>query len=55
MDAAAWAAGAAAPPVYAVNVTNTGAATSDVVALAFYSTGLPGEPIQVRAWEGRKG
>ena len=27
-------------------VTNTGTVTSDVSALAFFSTGLPGEPIQ---------
>ena len=45
VDAAAWAAGTVAPPMYVVNVTNTGAVTSDVVALAFYSTGLPGEPL----------
>jgi beta-glucosidase len=47
IDAAAWASGTASPPSYAVNVTNTGSVTSDVVALAFYSTGLAGEPIQV--------
>lgn len=46
VDAAAWAAGEAAPPAYAVNVTNTGSVTSDVSVMAFYSTGLPGEPIQ---------
>ena len=48
IDATAWAAGAVAPPAYAVNVTNTGGVPSDVSALAFFSTGLPGEPIQVR-------
>lgn len=46
VDAAEWASGAAQPPSYAVNVTNTGNVASDVSALAFYSTGLPGEPIQ---------
>jgi len=35
----------AAPP-FAVNVTNTGAAAADVSALAFVSTGVPGEPLQ---------
>lgn len=48
IDAAAWAAGIAASPAYAVNVTNTGNVTSDVSAMAFFSTGLPSEPIQVR-------
>jgi beta-D-xylosidase 4 len=32
-------------PVYAVNVTNTGAVTSDVSALAFFSTNVAGEPL----------
>jgi hypothetical protein len=49
VDAAAWAAGNATPPSYAVNVTNTGSVVSDVSALAFFSTGLPGEPLQVCA------
>eukprot|EP00759_Apiculatamorpha_spiralis_P033634 PhF_6_TR34957/c0_g1_i1/m.50726/K15920/XYL4; beta-D-xylosidase 4 len=31
---------------FAVNVTNTGSVVSDVSALAFFSTNLPGEPIQ---------
>jgi hypothetical protein len=46
VDVAAWAAGAAAPPPFAVNVTNTGSAASDVTALAFLSSGLPGDPIE---------
>lgn len=42
--AAALAAGAAPP--FAVNVTNVGPVPSDVSALAFVSTGVPGEPLQ---------
>lgn len=34
------------PPQYSCNVTNTGSVTSDVSVLGFYSTGLPGEPLQ---------
>ena len=48
VDAAALASGATAPPSYAVNVTNTGSVTSDVSVLGFFSTGNPGQPIQVR-------
>jgi beta-D-xylosidase 4 len=36
----------AAPPQYAVNVTNTGPVTSDVSVLGMVSSGLPGEPLQ---------
>lgn len=36
----------AAPPSYAVNVTNTGAVASDVSVLGFYSSGNPGQPVQ---------
>jgi len=36
----------AAPPQYVCNVSNTGAVTSDVSVLGFFSTGLPGEPLQ---------
>ena len=46
MDAAALAAGAAAPPAHCVNVTNTGAVTSDVSVLAFVSSGAADEPLQ---------
>ena len=44
VDAAELAAGAT--PQYVCNVTNTGAVASDVSVLGFYSTGLPGEPLQ---------
>jgi hypothetical protein len=43
VDAAAF---ASSPPPFAVNVTNTGAVTSDVSVLAFFSSNVPGEPIQ---------
>ena len=44
---AAWAASAAAAPqAFAVNVTNTGSVVSDVVALAFLSSGAPGDPLE---------
>jgi beta-D-xylosidase 4 len=43
-DAAALASGVLPP--FAVNVTNTGGVTSDVSALAFVSTGVPGEPLK---------
>ena len=33
-------------PLYRVNVTNTGHVVSDVSVLGFFSTGLPGEPLQ---------
>jgi hypothetical protein len=47
VDANAFASGAAAPPSYSVNVTNTGPVTSDVSVLAFLSgTGQPGAPLQ---------
>jgi hypothetical protein len=47
VDAAEFGSGAAAnPPAFAVNVTNTGAVTSDVSVLAFFSSDVPGEPIQ---------
>jgi len=36
----------AAPPQYVCNVTNTGSVVSDVSVLGFFSTGLPGEPLQ---------
>ena len=36
----------AAPPAYAVNVTNTGLVVSDVSALAMVASGLPEEPIE---------
>jgi beta-glucosidase-like glycosyl hydrolase len=45
VDAADWAAGLAQPPSYSVNVTNTGARASDVSAMAFFSTGVAGEPL----------
>ena len=45
VDAAEWAAGLAQPPSYSVNVTNTGARASDVSAMAFFSTGVSGEPL----------
>lgn len=45
IDASAFATGAASPPSFSANVTNTGAVTSDVSVLAYYSTGLPGEPL----------
>lgn len=48
VNAAAFASGAAASPAYAVNVTNTGSVTSDVSVLGFFSTGNPGQPVQVR-------
>jgi hypothetical protein len=35
-----------APPQYLCNVTNTGTVTSDVSVLGFFSTDLPGEPVQ---------
>ena len=45
IDADAFASGAA--PVFSVNVTNTGAVTSDVSVLAFLSgSGEPGAPLQ---------
>lgn len=50
VDAAAFASGAAAPPAYAVNVTNTGSVMSDVSVLGFFSTGNPGQPVQVITW-----
>ena len=46
VDVSAWAAGVSAPPPYAVNVTNTGSVASDVVALAFLSSGAAGDPIE---------
>ena len=36
----------AAPPPYAVNVTNTGSRSGEVSALAFWASGLPGAPAQ---------
>lgn len=45
VNASEWLA-STAPPSYAVNVTNTGGVTSDVVALAFLSSGVPGDPIE---------
>jgi len=46
VDAVAWASGITAPPPFSVNITNTGGVTSDVSALAFFSSGQPGEPVQ---------
>ena len=46
VDAAAWLAGAAPAPAWGVNVTNTGAVTSDVSVLAFLSSGYAGAPLQ---------
>ena len=34
------------PPHFLVNVTNLGTVTSDVSVLGFFSTGLPGDPLQ---------
>lgn len=45
VHAAAWAAGEASPPPWAVNVTNTGTSPGAVSALAFVSSGSPGDPL----------
>ena len=46
VDTVAFGTGAAAPPSFLVNVTNTGMVTSDVSVLAFFSAETPGEPLQ---------
>lgn len=46
VDVADWAAGRLAqPPSYSVNVTNTGSRAGDVSAMAFFSSGVAGEPL----------
>ena len=45
VDAREWAR-RADPRPYGVNVTNTGARTSDISLLGFVSSGVPGEPLQ---------
>lgn len=45
LETRALAAGLPAPPV-GVNVTNAGARTADVSALAFFESGAPGQPLQ---------